>query len=161
MRPGLPPWPPGWGWIAGSCFASTLSRTCEIDPASTPVLSWNLRGEFINVEIPPNFVVGLAEPLPWAPAIVVLDFIFTPLSLDPIQFTVLPPPSPEIVDPCSLPAYVPGEEPYPVVSLGYSGGWDPYNCQPYVCAVLNGNVGPCGVVPSVERTWGMVKALYK
>ncbi|MFH1843895.1 MAG: choice-of-anchor D domain-containing protein [bacterium] len=39
------------------------------------ILSWNVRGQFINVNTPPAFTVGLSSPLPWQPSIVLMEIL--------------------------------------------------------------------------------------
>lgn len=125
------------------------------------VLSWNLHGIAVVTGIPPDFLVSLGEPLPWAPSIVLMDVlvgVFAPgtieLKVYPSSSASLPPNS----DGCFLPAYAAGDDPGHLRPLGYSCGYNPDTCEPNMCTVINGD---CTPIENDEMTWGGVKALYK
>ncbi len=130
---------------------------CHIEyTPSASVLEWNYRGDGINALIPPEFCVGIYLPLPWAPSIVVMDFLVLVTGPEVIEFTVRAADNPSIWLPCPLPVYAPGDYMGELQTLGYSGGWD--GCYPDVCANING--GPM-VVPAEAATWGTVKTIYR
>ena len=147
-----------------NCTAPSGVSGWECRPWITPgifVLSWYLHGNAVNSGIPPDIIVGLGNPLPWASSIVLMDVevgVFIP---GVIEFKVYPanahslPPNP---DGCALPAYAVGDDPSDLRSLGFSAGYDPATCEPYVCAVINGECSPAA---TAESTWGGIKAMYK
>jgi hypothetical protein len=123
-------------------------------PAGHFVLAWTLFGDGLNLFAPPDFVVGLGSPLPWTPAIVVLN----------IQMGVFGAPTciPMALRPANQPShpgymvYVNAADFTDIVNLQYSAGAD-YNAP---CAMLN--CGPdCGVVSDEASSWGSVKSLYR
>ncbi len=123
------------------------------------LLEWSLRGDAINVLTPPEFVVGLATCLPWAPSIVLLEFAVGVFRSEPIALRVAPaigPPLPPL--PCPLPLYEACGGTGDYVVLGYAGGWNPVFCQPKVCAEINGD---CNVLAGPEPSWGRIKAMYR
>lgn len=122
------------------------------------VLDWNLRGEAVNVNVPPVFTVGLAECQPWSPAIVVLDFTLEVIGPDRSELKVAPHPGHEVPPPCPLPLFAACDGGGEVQTLGFAGGADPVTCEPRVCAVIN---GACDVVGRMAPTWGQVKSMFK
>ena len=114
------------------------------------ILAWNLTAGAVNVSLPPDFIVGLATPLPWSPVIVLMDMqvgVFVPgvieFTLHPAEVSSFDPPSP---------GYAAGDNPGLLIPLGYSAGGE------FVCAVINGECPPLGIE---ESTWGGIKAIYK
>jgi hypothetical protein len=136
--------------ISESSGISGWECNVEIAPLGAySIYSWTPRGSYINVATPPDFVVGLGSPLPWAPSIVLLDIYMTILEYTPIYFTVHPA-SPTSFSPPS-PGYLEANT-NNLVPLGYSVGSES------ICAIINGD---CGVVGVEDQTWGGVKALYR
>ena len=126
---------------------------CSVEcgpPGNFLELAWTPRGLYVNVLTPPNFVVGLGQPLPWVPSIVLMDISIMALSYDPIYFT-LHPTIPSSFYPPS-PGYAAGDDPGNLIPLDYSVGSED------VCAIINGD---CYVVGNEEMSWGGVKALYR
>jgi len=122
------------------------------------VLDWNLRAEAVNVSVPPVFTVGLAECLPWSPAIVALDFTLDVIGPDRSELKVAPHPGHEVPPPCPLPLFAACGGAGEVQTLGFSGGADPLTCEPHVCAVINGE---CDVVGRSAPTWDTVKSMFR
>lgn len=134
---------------------------CSVEvTAGVFVLAWTYNGTAVNALSPPDFAVGLADPLPWEPVIVLMTAtvgLFTP---NIVELTVKPQPIPSIPDtPFPLPAYAAGDDPGDLRSLGYSTGWDPATGEPNVSCVLNGV--PPFPIGNDEETWGGVKNLYR
>jgi hypothetical protein len=124
------------------------------------ILEWGYAGSAINALSPPDFAVGLAEPLPWEPSIVLMTLTAGLFAPDPVEFTLTPQPIPSIPgDPYALPAYAAGDDPGDLRSLGYSTGWNPETGVPNVSCVLNGE--PPFPIGTDEDTWGGVKNLYR
>lgn len=137
--------------ISESSGISGWECNVEVGPLSNVlVLSWSLLGFAVNARTPPDFAVGLASPLPWAPSIVLLDIQMLALGPLPIYFT-LHPVYPSSFNPPS-PGYAAGNDPGNLIPLGYSVGSED------VCAILNGD---CYAIGNEEMSWGGVKALYR
>jgi hypothetical protein len=126
-------------------------------PATGLVLgAATLFGSAVNVGTLPDYAVGLATPLPFAPAIVLAQWQPFVLSGDPMYAFFAP-----ITNP-SIPA-----------SMVFAGGNDPGNLLPMnpssgdlSLAVFGFNTGPLphesgGTIPTEEGTWGGVKAIYR
>lgn len=131
--------------ISGFEFMVTISPPPAIPPTYT------LPSGSINVVTPPNFICGLAAPIPWSPSIVMLTIGIIPLDPLPIYFT-LGPSVPSDFGP--LVGYAVGNDPGILKSCGYSVS------GAGICAIAN--LGPsCGVVASEELTWGNVKSMFR
>ena len=79
-------------------------------------LSWDLAGQAINLEAPPCFVVGLADPLPpVGNAILLASFECLVSQLPPVTFSVGPTPIPSV--PGEM-VYIPADQPNALVPLG-------------------------------------------
>ena len=113
------------------------------------ILNMVLRGSAVNAATPPEFTVGLAQPLPWSPVIVVADMtvgLFTP---DTVELYIGPTFNPSIPD---VPVFADGDDPSNLLPLSQStGGAD------IPVMVMNGD---CPVA-NEDETWGSVKALYR
>jgi len=136
-----------------SCPAGLYGWEANVEiTAGVYVLAWTLTGSAINASSPPDFAVGLASPLPWQPAIMVLTMTVGVFAPGAIEFMLHPANLSSFTPP--LPGYAAGDDPGDLRSCGYSAGPD----EGLVCAVINGD---CQVVDSEDATWGSVKALYK
>ncbi len=114
------------------------------------ILAWLLTEGAVNVSLPPDFIVGLATPLPWSPVIVLMELTVGVFAPGAINFTLHPSDTPSF-DPPS-PGYAAGDDPGLLIPLGYSAGGE------VVCAVINGD---CNVTADEDATWGSVKSMYK
>jgi len=126
------------------------------------VLSWNLRGQATNTSVPPEFMVQMAEPLPWQSSLVLMEIEINIGTAHPVVFRIHPVSEPTVTTtPFPLPAYAGSDDPSDYKTLGYSWGWDPLTGIPNWCAVIN-PAGDCGDDPTeTENTsWGGIKALY-
>ena len=125
---------------------------CSIEVCPTMfVLNWGYVGQAINACTEPDFLVGLATALPWAPAVVLLDMTIFLTAMDCCWIYIHPSATPSIP---GYPAYVDGGDVGNIISLGQSTGGDldpvaGINC---ICPP------PIG---SQDQTWGTVKALYR
>jgi hypothetical protein len=127
---------------------------CELEiTGPLTVLDWGLPPGAINAGVAPVFYVGLAELLPLANAIVLLDMTVALTGTDPVNFRIHPAPVwsfgpfPVYVWPSDVDGWVP---------LQQSTGLDP-DGEPNVCAAINGE---CPVA-SASTTWGQLKALFR
>jgi hypothetical protein len=126
------------------------------DPNSFFILAWIcLAGNPSGVWTPPDFAVGIGEPLPWAPRIFLLQIDLLTMFPTPIYFWIheyqLYPISP-------WPAYAAGDDPNELVQLfnctGYDGEGEPNPAGCINCA--------CEEVIGIEsQTWGSLKSLYR
>jgi len=108
------------------------------------VLSWNLNGQAINCMTPPCFAVGLATPLPWSPAILLMSIDILQLYTDSTTlFYIQPSDIPSIP---GYPAYAAGDNPGLVLPMFPSSG-----ASDLPVAYINGGpaVGLCGVSEEV------------
>jgi hypothetical protein len=122
-------------------------------PAGYYILGWTLYGDGLNLFAPPDFVVGMGSPLPWSPAIEVLQMQIGVFGAPAcVEFGLRP------ADQPSHPGYmvyVDALDFTNIVDLQYSAGAD-YNAP---AAMLN--CVDCLVVQEETNTWGGVKALYQ
>jgi len=103
----------------------------------------------INFGSAPDYIVGLGEPLPWAPSMVVGVFTFGVFMPDPIEIFIKPVVNPSIP---GVPAYADGANSDILIPLVQStGGPD------IPVGVINGD---CPVA-NEDATWGSVKSLYR
>ena len=126
------------------------------DPSSFIVLAWTcLAGNPSGIWTPPDFAVGIGEPIPWAPRIFLLQIDLLTFSPAPIYFWIheyqLSPLAP-------WPAYAAGDDPLRIVQLfnctGYSAAGDPNPAGCVNCA--------CEEVIGIEsQSWGLLKSLYR
>ena len=122
----------------------------EIGPCMF-VLDWGYQGLAINAATPPEFAVGLAAPLPAAPAVILLDMTIFVTCLDCTWIYVKPTYSPSIP---GVPVYVDGDDVGHLIPLGQStGGPD----EPV--AGVNCDCPP--PIPTEQDTWGTLKTMYK
>jgi hypothetical protein len=126
------------------------------DPTSFFVLGWTcVAGNPCGVGPPPDFAVGIGEPIPWAPRILLLQIDLLLLSPAPIDFWIheyqLSPLWP-------WPAYAAGDDPSRVVRLFNCTGYDSEG-HPNPAGCLN---CACEEVIGIEsRSWGTLKSLYR
>jgi len=118
-------------------------------------------GGAINVETPPNFVVGYSVPFPMSPATVVATgTIIVTSARTNYTFRLHPAPNPSAGpwDGCYLPLYV--TTTYGFVPLHYSCGWEQPapDCVPNIVAAINGGEEPTA---AENTTWSQIKALYE
>jgi hypothetical protein len=121
-------------------------------PSQVEVLGYQLPPAAINVEIPPEFVVGLAAALPWNSCMTLLTVEVMPLGDDPWCFGVQPPP----------------EGSFPT-SMAYAAATDPIEILPmYPCTGDDGFRIAClnepGCPPPVGNetaVWGSIKGLFR
>jgi hypothetical protein len=131
---------------------SGFEFSVDINPPLAMSPLYILPGGTLNVVMAPNFICGLASPLPWSPSMVLLTIQFFPFDPLPIYFTLGPSVPSDFFPP--YPGYADGADPGLIKSCGYSAG------GPVVCAIANG--GPdCGVVPTDKYSWGSVKSLFR
>ncbi len=148
--------------ITAASGVSRWEATIEVSYPSA-VLTWNLRGQAVNATEIPEFVVQLADPLPWQPSLVVLEMRIRVMTEHPLAFRIHPVSDPSVTDTLHpLPAYAAGTDPTDFRTLGYSWGWDPVTGTPFWCAVIN-PVGDCSEAPAEREpsSWGTIKALYR
>jgi hypothetical protein len=130
--------------------AGVLGWECKIE--WTPgffILGWALHGTAINALDIPEFGVGLAAPLPFAPSITVMTITVGVYTGDPIELFVKPVELPSVPGSAS---YVGGSDPDTVIALRNSTG-NPDNPS----CTINGDCP----VPDEEFSWGFVKSLYR
>ena len=123
------------------------------------VLNWGYAGTAVNALAPPDFAVGLAEPLPWEPSIVLMTMTIGLFAPTPVELTVMAQPIPSIPGDPAFPAYAAGDDPGDLRSLGYSTGLNADTGEPNVSCVINGV--PPFPIGTDEDTWGGVKNLYR
>ncbi len=87
------------------------------------ILAWNLRGGALNIGTPPEFIVGLAQALPWAPSIVLMDILVEVLHEGTCAFYLHPTSIPTIPD---FMAYAAGNNPGLIVPLNWPTGGEEY-----------------------------------
>jgi hypothetical protein len=113
------------------------------------VLDWGVLGLAINASTPPSFTVGLADPLPFAPRIILMDMVFMLTSLEEASFYIRPIFNASLE---GVPAYASGADPAVLSPLSQSTG------GPEIpVAVINGDAP----VATEDATWGGVKNLYR
>jgi len=118
------------------------------------ILDWGLPAGAVNASVPPVFYVGLAEPLMFSPAAVLLDMRVELTGTEPVSFRVHPAPIPSL--PCPVPVAVCACDLCEPECLPVSTGLDE-NDQPNVCATINGDCP----TPNRKTTWGDLKALFR
>ncbi len=124
------------------------------------VLEWGYNGQAVNAYSPPDFAVGLASPLPWEPAILLMTMTVGLFSPTPVEITITAQPLPSIPDtPFPLPAYAAGDDPGDLRPLGFSTGWNEVTGEPNVAATINSE--PPYPIANDDNTWGGVKNLYR
>jgi len=138
-----------------SSVAGVSGWECRIEPsysAMNLVVNWHAVGYWGGFWDPPNFQIGLATPLPWAPAVHLLTI--TSLILDPAcwWFYIVPHPTPTI--PGQI-IYVDGVDPGIIIPMYQSTG-GPENP---VAGVNCSCIPP--PLPTEQASWGSVKSLYR
>lgn len=113
------------------------------------VLGWNPVGGYINFNVPPEFEVGIYPPLPWAPAILLMDVWLMVQDLAPCYLSLSGGPLNSLGD--GLPVFAVGDNPEDLRTIYPSSG--DVNLPVFA---INGQA-PIAVVNS---TWGEVKNLY-
>jgi hypothetical protein len=112
---------------------------------------WTLPTGSLNVSAAPDFVVGLGEPAPWAPAILLATYGILVFCPDCIEFYVGPCNTPSIP---GVPVYAAGDDPGLLLPLQQSSGSSDL-------PVLQINCDPCTVVGNETSTFGGVKSMYR
>lgn len=138
--------------VGGFEFRLVNGDDSSFPPPFIVILGYQLPPNSINVALPPQFVVGGFEPLPWSPWITLLSIDLLPLSLEPWCFGLQPP------VPSSLPnnmGYVSAEPSSPYVPLIPCTGDDGYSI-----ACLN-DPGCPPPVEAEETSWGAVKGVFR
>ena len=124
--------------------------TIEPWPAIPP--TYTLLGEgALNVSAAPDFVVGLATPLPAAPSIPVLEIVVTPLDETPTHFYL---DGADVSSFDGLPGYAAGDDPGALTACGVTltcWGHVPFSAMMFEHCPLPGDRG----------SWGGVKSLYR
>ena len=138
--------------VGGFEFKLVNSDGSSFPPAFITILGYQLPPTSINIAVPPQFVVGVMDPLPWSPWITLMSITLLPSSPDPWCFGLGPP------TPSSLPN-----------SMGYASGDYPGQVLPlFPCtgnegvmiACLNETVCPPPV--AVQNTsWGALKGQFQ
>ncbi|MFH1843538.1 MAG: hypothetical protein ABIF77_10070 [bacterium] len=126
---------------------------CRIEnyPEYNFIVNWQPIGWIGSILDPPNFQIGLATPLPWAPAIHLMTITVLVINMDCWWFSIVPHPLPT----------VPGE-------IVYADGDDLFNFIP----MHQSTGGPdtpvaginCSCPPPIDTesiSWGGVKSMYK
>ncbi len=138
---------------SSSSGISGWEASVTINPAPAIPPTYSLLGTgALNVSAAPDFIVGLATPIPWSTSISVARITVTMLTADPIFF---------ILDRAAtgsfgnFPGYAAGDDPGHLQSCGFSVG------AADICAVGNMGEEDCGVLPADDDTWGGVKALFR
>jgi len=83
------------------------------------VVDWSLQGTAINILVPPEFFVGLADPLPWQESIVLMEFTYLVNQPGVFEFYLHPAPIP------SMPGhmiYAAGDDPGNLIPLNWASG---------------------------------------
>jgi hypothetical protein len=142
--------------ISNASVPSIAGWECEIfwDTAAAMVLgSWTYNGSALNIYGPPQFAVGLAEPIMTGPATLLVSFTLFVLNPAGTLFTVGPAPDPSTPD--NVPLYVDGDDFNHLVLLqnatGYGAGG-----EILPCAGIN-QLPPAAVE---NATWSHVKSLW-
>ena len=124
---------------------------CQIqyDPALL-VVGWEAVGYSGSYFTPPDFSLGLENPLPWTPAIHLLTMTCLLISPECAWLYLAP---------YSLPV-IPGQ-------MAYADGADPWNIIPMYASTGGYGIPVAGVncdcpppVPATRASWGAVKTLY-
>jgi len=104
-------------------------------------LVWNIQGDFLNVATPPQFVVGLRNPLPWQPSIVLVEMTFLVLTGGIHEFFLHP------SSPSSVPdrmVYAPDDNISNLIPLNWPTGGPDYP----VAIITSDPVSPaCSIAP--------------
>ncbi len=137
-----------------SAPAGILGWECRIETDGPLfVLNYEPEGLWINVDTPPSFVVGLAEPLinPYMfPTVVVMEITFQLVDVSaPAMFYLVPVFFPSMP---GMLVYADGADPENLIEMRQSTGGPG---EPV--AVINGD---CPVA-TADATWGGVKNLYR
>ena len=72
--------------VGGFEFRLVNSDQSSFPPPFINILDYQLPPTHINVAQPPQFVVGIMDPLPWSPWITLLTITLLPTSTDPWCF---------------------------------------------------------------------------
>jgi len=101
----------------------------EIVTATGPLAaSWTLNGLALNIDTPPSFQVGLADPLPGSQAVLLATCeVVVPDPGDEVEFYVHCHDPPSIPNPPGgqcVPAYAAGDDPAHLIPLGWPDGCD-------------------------------------
>jgi hypothetical protein len=119
-------------------------------PAGNFETGWVLPTGSLNVSTAPDFVVGLAAPMPFAPTILLATYGVLAFVPDAMMFYVGPADTPSIP---GTPVYAAGDNPGSLIPMSpVSGSAD------LPVAQLNGG---CGVIGTEDATFGSVKAMYR
>lgn len=138
--------------VRGFEFRLVNSDGSVFPPANVEVLGYQFPPTAINVALPPNFVVGMAEAIPWSPCITLMSVELRALDDTPWCFGLMPP------TPSSLPnsmGYVADNAPGFVLPLYPCTGDDGFSI-----ACLNDPGCPPPVVES-KAAWGKIKGLFR
>ncbi len=118
-------------------------------------VAWELSGEALNVDQPPNFRVGLASPLPWAEAIVLATgTVFVPDPADQVWFYLRPTYPASLEDPpgVPVPCYASGADPELLIPLHGTS-----DCPGFAAAGINGdpaqNIPLPALLPTALDFW--------
>jgi hypothetical protein len=119
-------------------------------PAGCFETGWVLPAGSLNVSTAPDFVVGLAAPAPYAPAILLGTYGILVFCPDCIEFYVGPSNTPSLP---GVPLYAAGDNPGSLIALQQSSG-GPDN------PVLQLNCD-CTIVGDEPTSFGGVKSMYR
>ena len=123
---------------------------CRIDTEGPLfVLEWGILGLAVNANTPPDFTVGLADPFPSAPAVILMDITFLLTDREEATFFISTPYNSSIP---GTPVYASGADPSVLHELRQSTGG-----PQFPVAIINGEAP----VATDEATWGGVKNLYR
>lgn len=144
------------GGVLGFEFSLTnADGSGFISPPAVFLVGYYLPPGSINVDSAPDFIVGIAAPLPWSPCITLVTIDMLVFDPTPWCFGVKP-----ILYP-SIPGH-----------MVYADGADPGNLLPmypnngpdatdYAMACLNSPDCPPDPISSEETSWGSLKSLYR
>jgi len=144
------------GGVHGFEFSLTnADGSTFMPPPMDFVISYNLPPGGINVDTAPDFIVGIATPLPWSPCITLISIsmlVFAPESwcfgVRPISFPSIP----------GHMAYADGADPGNLLPMYPNTGPD---APDYMMACLNSFDCPTGPVATENSSWGTLKSLYR
>jgi hypothetical protein len=121
-------------------------------PAGDFETGWVLPAGSLNVSTAPDFVVGLAAPAPWAPAILLGTYGILVFATGSMEWYVGPADTPSIP---GVPVYAAGDNPGNLIPLQMVSG------SPDL-PVAQLNIGcPGDVIGTQQETFGSVKAMFK
>ncbi len=153
LEPGI--YGPGFMYllITNASETSGISRWyCRLEyPPSLGILDWGFQGDYFNVASAPEFVIEQAAPLPWQPAIVLLEMtIFVPDSNCHWWFIHPVDSAPNVYQP-SYETIANLENPIPL--------WQSTGDRYLPVAGIN-----CDCPPAVDvrnLSWGSIKSIYR